>query len=74
MQQVRSHESELLQLADLLIGALTYANRGLASSPAKTAIIARLQEALGPDALTRTSTFAATKFNILHWRPRETAG
>jgi len=74
VQQVRSHESELLQLADLLIGALTYANRGLTSSPAKTAIIARLKEALGPDALTRTSTFAATKFNILHWRPRETAG
>jgi hypothetical protein len=74
VQQVRSHESELLQLADLLIGALTYANRDLASSPAKTAIIARLREALGPDSLTRTSTFAATKFNILHWRPRETAG
>lgn len=36
VQQVRSHESELLQLTDLLIGALTYANRGLASSTAKT--------------------------------------
>ena len=74
VQQVRSHESELLQIADLLIGALTYANRGLATSPAKTAIIARLNERLGPQALTRTSTFAAVKFNILMWRAQEAAG
>jgi hypothetical protein len=74
VQQVRSHESELLQIADLLIGALTYANRGLAASPAKTAIIARLNERLGPQALVRTSAFAATKFNILMWRAREAAG
>lgn len=74
VQQVRSHESELLQITDLLIGALTYANRGLATSPAKTAIIARLNERLGPQALTRTSTFAAVKFNILMWRAQEAAG
>jgi hypothetical protein len=74
VQQVRSHESELLQLADLLIGALTYANRGLASSTAKTAIVERLRQRLGPNALTRTSPFAATKFNILVWRAQEAAG
>lgn len=74
VQQMRSHESEVLQIADLLIGALTYANRGLATSPAKTAIIARLNERLGPQALTRTSAFAAVKFNILMWRAQEAAG
>lgn len=74
VQQVRSHECELLQTADLLIGALTYANRGLAGSTAKTAIIRRLQERLGPQELTRTSAIAATKFNILVWRAQETAG
>jgi len=74
VQQVRSHESELLQIADILIGALTYANRGLAGSLAKAAIVARLRERLGANALTRTSTFAATKFNILVWRAREDAG
>jgi hypothetical protein len=73
VQQVRSHESELLQLADLLIGALTYANRGLASSPAKIAIIERLRARLGQQALTRTSAFAAVKFNILVWRSQEAA-
>lgn len=74
VQQVRSHESELLQLADLLIGALTYANRGLATSTAKTAIVERLRGRLGREALTRTSAFAAVKFNILVWRAEEAAG
>ena len=74
VQQVRSHESELLQITDLLIGALTYANRGLTSSPAKTAIVQRLRARLGPNALSRTSTFAATKFNILVWRAQAGAG
>lgn len=73
VQQVRSHESELMQLADLLIGALTYANRGLASSAAKTAIVERLRARLGREALTRTSAFAAVKFNILVWRAQEAA-
>jgi hypothetical protein len=71
VQQVRSHECELLQIADLLIGALTYANRGLATSPAKLAIVEHLRASLGQQALARTSTFSATKFNILVWRPQE---
>ena len=74
VQQVRSHESELLQIADLLIGALTYTNRGLTGSPAKSAIVARLLGRLGQDALTTTSAFAAVKFNILVWRAREAEG
>jgi hypothetical protein len=74
VQQIRSHESELLQITDLLIGALTYANRGLTTSPAKVALIERLRARLGQQVLSRTSTFAATKFNILVWRPQESAG
>lgn len=74
VQQVRSHESELLQLADLLIGALTYANRGLATSTAKIAILERLRARLGREALTRTSAFAAVKFNILVWQAQEAPG
>ncbi len=73
VQQIRSHESELLQLADLLIGALTYSNRQLTGSAAKNAIIARLRARLGQKVLTETSAFAATKFNILVWRPQEKA-
>ena len=73
VQQIRSHESELLQLADILIGVLTYANRGLATSPAKVAVVARLRDRLGQAALTRNSAFSAIKFNLLVWRPREAA-
>ena len=68
VQQIRSYESELMQLADILIGALTYAQRGLATSAAKRAIIERLQGRLGQDVLLRNSAFSATKFNLLVWR------
>jgi len=71
VQQVRSHESELMQIVDILVGALTYANRELVGSSAKEAIVAKLREQLGRPALTRTSTFTATKFNILLWRAEE---
>lgn len=74
VQQIRSHESELLQITDLLIGALTYASRGLTGSPAKAAILAQLRASLGEQALSRTSTFAAIKFNILVWQAQEAAG
>lgn len=74
VQQIRSHESELLQISDLLVGALTYANRGLSGNVAKAAIVARLRERLGCRALGQTSPFASTKLNILVWRPREVDG
>lgn len=35
VQQVRSHEVEILQLTDLLIGATAYSNRGLENSKPK---------------------------------------
>ncbi len=34
VQHVRSHESELLQVCDLLTGAIGYRNRGLSANPA----------------------------------------
>ncbi len=71
VQQIRSDESELLQMSDLLIGALTYANRGLAGNQAKAAIIRRLREQFGEQALTRTSALASAKFNILVWRVQD---
>lgn len=74
VQQIRSHESEVLQVADLLIGALTYANRRLAENRAKMAILERLREKLGQQVLTRTSPFVFTKFNILVWQAQDQAG
>ena len=71
VEQLRSHESELLQVADLLIGALTYANRGLSSSSAKRAIIDRLCDRFGEQVLCTTSSSTASKFNILLWQGRK---
>jgi len=71
VQQVRSHESALLQLTDLLIGAIAYENRGLTGSAAKLALIADLRAVLGPGSLSQTSAFQSRKFNLLRWRANE---
>src|SRR5712691_7108059 len=44
VQVARSHEVEQLQLADLLIGVISYVNRGLAGSAAKEALVRRMRE------------------------------
>lgn len=69
VQQVRSHECEILQLADLFIGAIAYENRGLNSNTGKSRVILRLKEGLGDNCLSKTSAFTSTKFNLLVWRP-----
>jgi hypothetical protein len=66
VQPVVSHESELLQLCDLLIGAVGYANRGLSGSPAKTKLVERMR-ARSRLTLTRTTLLNATKVNLLRW-------
>ena len=43
VQLVRSHEIGQLQLADLLIGAVSYVNRGLGSSKAKLTLVERMR-------------------------------
>jgi hypothetical protein len=67
MQTVRSHESELLQIADILIGALSAANREGIESPAKKAFIERLRRRSGYS-LTRSTLLREKKFNVFHWR------
>jgi hypothetical protein len=71
VQQVRSHESAILQLTDLLIGAIAYENRELAGSDAKLALIGDLKAALGQNALSQTSAFQSRKFNLLRWQANE---
>lgn len=67
VQRVRSHEVEQLQLADLLIGALSYAHRGLRGSAAKLALIDRMRQRSGYS-LTRTTLQRENKFNLLIWK------
>lgn len=70
LQSVRSHEVSIMQLTDLLIGAVNYANRGLQTSPAKLAFIQRIRERSHYN-LTRSTLPRESKFNIFIWKARE---
>lgn len=67
IQQIRSHESELLQVADLLIGALSYLHRGLTTSSAKQALIEQIKRLSGYS-LERNTLYREEKFNLLIWQ------
>ena len=70
VQQVRSHEIEVMQLTDLLIGALSYAHRGLLSSSAKLSLIERIRRRSG-HSLYKTTLPREEKCNLLVWRAQE---
>ncbi|MGM9762644.1 MAG: DUF3800 domain-containing protein [Candidatus Cryptobacteroides sp.] len=67
VQQVRSHEVELLTVADLLIGAVSYINRGLNQSEAKLKLIDRIKERSGYS-LTSSTLYRESKFNLFVWK------
>lgn len=66
MQHIRSHESELLQLNDLIIGAIAYKNNNLGSSPAKKMIVEYLAGVSGKDLISKTDR-TEEKLNIFKW-------
>ena len=70
IQTVRSHEVELIQLADLLIGAVSYINRGLISNAGKVALVTRMQQRSGYR-LTWTTLLQERKVNLLRWQASE---
>ena len=70
VQLVRSHEVELMQLSDFLIGAVCYLNRGLAQNPTKAALVSRMKER-SKLSLTRTALLRAGKVNLLKWMPQQ---
>lgn len=71
VQTVRSHEVELLQLADLLIGAVQHAGRGPLSDSAKDTVVRRVQQR-SRYGLVKSTLLTEKKLNIFVWRPRET--
>ena len=70
IQLVRSDQIQLLQLTDLLIGAVCYANRGLTGNSAKVKLINHIEEKCGRS-LNKTTPKVESKMNIFRWTPRE---
>ena len=67
VQALRSQEVDLLQLADLLIGAVGYKFHRGAASAAKVAVVKAIEDALGrPIAPTSKGI---EKFNVFSWQP-----
>lgn len=70
VQVVESHAVEHLQLADLLLGAVGYANRELNTSPAKNDLVARIRKRTGYS-LTHPTLLREPKFNLFVWRGQQ---
>lgn len=63
IQQIRSHENSIMQLADLLIGAVAYKNRSFESSLARIRL-SNLISNRAKHELTTNTKYNAIKFNI----------
>ena len=70
VQMVLSHEVEILQLTDMLIGAVSYVNRGLHMNAAKLAVVERMREHSGYS-LTKTTLLKENKVNLFMWQATE---
>ncbi len=68
IQHVHSHDIGLMQLADILIGAVSYHARGLSDSAAKNEIVQLIKDRTGLS-LTRNTLPTERKFNLCIWRP-----
>jgi hypothetical protein len=66
VQAVRSEEVEILQLADLLIGAVSYRNRQETGNVGKVDLVQRMQQRSGLN-LTQTTLPLASKVNLFKW-------
>ncbi len=67
VQQIRSHEAAQSQIADVLIGAMSYKARELDANEGKQAVIQRISERSGYS-LGRSTLYKEDKFNILYWQ------
>jgi hypothetical protein len=70
VQQVRSHEVEILQLTDLLLGAVSYEANGLNTSETKKFLIDKIKHRSGYS-LKYSTLFKEQKFNLFRWIFRE---
>jgi len=78
VELIQSSDLVLLQLADLLIGALSYLHRRLSLSPAEKIIISPAKKELVDHlrkrsglSLQKSTLLKEGKFNLFIWRPQE---
>jgi len=71
IQPIRSNESYILQLVDVLIGAMQYNKNELQTSNSKLKVINYIKKNV-IDGIDETTTYNKNKFNILVWEPHET--
>lgn len=68
IQTVKSHHVQLIQLADLLSGAISYKNRNKKENAGKLELIKRIEERTNLD-LTKTNY--SSKFNLFFWEGKK---
>jgi hypothetical protein len=66
----KSHDEPLIQLADVIMGAIAYQWNGYTSSPAKLAIAAHIASRLGWAHLDFCTERYEKKCNIWQWLPK----
>jgi hypothetical protein len=69
LRSLRSHDAQLMQLADFLLGAVSYRHRGLSTNNAKM-LVAKRFEALHGKKLVESTPLSAHKVNLFVWQPR----
>lgn len=73
LQNIRSHESVFIQLADIIIGAIAYRARGLNGSIAKIATLKQI-ERLSGYTLNEGTEPGDNKFSIYDFQPKKRDG
>lgn len=70
MSLIRSNDSEILQISDLLQGAMSYLHRDLTSNKGKLKLIERIQQR-SKYGLKKSTLYKEEKFNILIWEAND---
>ncbi len=70
IQNIHSKESDLMQMTDFLLGAVSYKHGGLSTNSAKEAVINRLEKGLGRP-LSFSTPLREEKFNLFLFTPRK---
>lgn len=70
VQQIRSHEAELLQVTDLLIGALSYTHRSLSGNAGKESLVNRIRER-SKYSLMNSTLMKESKMNLFVWTAKK---